>query len=191
MADQDAVPEWKKQAFRMQETALVSYLKSLRFGSVLEVGCGYGRILKVIRHNFSARLIGVDLSRDQLRNARAYINDPTVELREQRGQRMEFADAAFDVVLTCNVLLHISPRKLNGVLREIMRVSRDHVVLIEPVKGDNGKFRSTYCWDHDYASRLTSLGVRSLRQQMIPFPADAPQAGHNRLLHWRRYEHHA
>lgn len=67
--------------------------------AVLEMGCGYGRVLEqLIDH---ARLIvGIDTSRDSLRLAHDLIGDSlSCRLHEMDAAAMAFPDASFDVVL--------------------------------------------------------------------------------------------
>ena len=60
----------------LQEQILVEYLrKNISFSTVLEVGCGFGRITKIILSNFPevTEYVAVDLSPDQIENARNYV----------------------------------------------------------------------------------------------------------------------
>lgn len=182
MQDQSELPEWKKQGLRVQEKALVTSLRSLRFGSVLEVGCGYGRILRLIHENFDAVVAGVDLSGDQLRNAVDYLKNQGISLSQQSAGNLGFPDGTFDLVLTCNVLLHVPPRRLDAVLKELLRVSRAHIVLIEPYKGDNRHFRKAYCWEHDYQVHLLRHGAVHVKQQKF-LMQEIPEPGYNRIIH--------
>jgi SAM-dependent methyltransferase len=60
--------------YQMQEAMLIDYLKTIDFHSVLEVGCGFGRITKLLLENFDILdYVAVDMSPDQVWAAREYI----------------------------------------------------------------------------------------------------------------------
>src|SRR5205085_12230128 len=53
-----------------QEDTLLEEFKKLQFDSILEYGCGYGRILKLVEDAFPDKKIeGCDISPDQLKNS--------------------------------------------------------------------------------------------------------------------------
>src|SRR5437660_7231958 len=58
--------------FELQEKILIDYLKdvSSSFSSVLEVGCGFGRITKLLLSHFPniTEYFAIDLSPDQIEN---------------------------------------------------------------------------------------------------------------------------
>jgi len=59
--------------FKIQENALLDYLKTIQFESVLEYGFGFGRITKLLLENFEIKQYKVfDLSQDQIINAKNY-----------------------------------------------------------------------------------------------------------------------
>jgi len=61
----------------LQEGILIDYLKNIpsSFSTVLEVGCGFGRITKLVLSNFPNILeyVAIDLSPDQLENAKEFV----------------------------------------------------------------------------------------------------------------------
>jgi SAM-dependent methyltransferase len=179
MEDQTTLPERKKLGLKKQEEALVEFLKDLRFRNILEVGCGYGRILKLVGDSFDARLVGIDLSRDQLTRVRGYVRGRGVDLSQQIISNLAYADETFDIVFSCNVLLHVPPNKLRRALGEMTRVSKRHIVLMEPYKGDNADFRRSFCWDHDYAAYFSKLEIASIEQRKVQME----EKGFNRIIH--------
>ncbi|MGH9998111.1 MAG: class I SAM-dependent methyltransferase, partial [Nitrososphaeraceae archaeon] len=73
---------------------LLDYLKSIipPFKSVLELGCGFGRITKLILSNFPDIQVytAVDLSPHQIQNAREYLISATSNNVISDGISLEF-----------------------------------------------------------------------------------------------------
>jgi SAM-dependent methyltransferase len=95
--------------------------------SVLDVGCGTGRLRAVIAA-LGARWSGVDASRDML----AAAGGESGGARRLQGDlaALPFADGAFDAVVCCRVLHHLhDERELQLAARELVRVARSAVVL--------------------------------------------------------------
>ena len=69
----------KRRRFRRQEKVLLKALRTLSFESVLEVGCGFGRITKLVLDDFPniRRYKGIDLSPEQIESCQHYI--PSLE----------------------------------------------------------------------------------------------------------------
>jgi 2-polyprenyl-6-hydroxyphenyl methylase/3-demethylubiquinone-9 3-methyltransferase len=85
---------------RSLEAELSFVLKHVRpDDSVLELGCGYGRVLE--RLLGQARLVtGVDTSAESLDLARRHLgDDPALRLLEMDAIEMKFGDREFDVVI--------------------------------------------------------------------------------------------
>jgi SAM-dependent methyltransferase len=96
-----------------------------RPGSILEVGCGYGKQLKALRDLVDVPLVGLDFSPSQLATARGYLDGlGRIELVQGSGATLPFADGAFDLVLTSAVILHNPPAVAQRMRREVLRVAR-------------------------------------------------------------------
>ena len=128
----DAHSEETRRAVRRQEAEFLEALRPLEFDSVLEVGCGFGRILRLVADEFApGRVAGVDVSRHQLRKARALLKSRKPELCEAditRGLPF-WEDGTFDLVFTSEVLMHLPEPE--PIVREMARVSRRYVVHLE------------------------------------------------------------
>jgi SAM-dependent methyltransferase len=60
--------------YQIQERMLIDYLKTIEFHTVLEVGCGFGRITKLLLENFDiSKYMAIDISPDQIWSAKEYI----------------------------------------------------------------------------------------------------------------------
>jgi SAM-dependent methyltransferase len=88
--------------------------------SILDVGCGNGRYLGVLRTRGHRGLVcGADLSEGMLRSARS-VSDGRLLLVD--AQTLPFADDAFDVTLSMHMLYHVPDRRV--AIAELRRVLR-------------------------------------------------------------------
>jgi SAM-dependent methyltransferase len=153
--------------FELQERFLIDYLTSNIFSttnsdskpvklSVLEVGCGFGRITRLILENFGRLILkytAVDMSPDQIRNAKKFVGDqslerqdvPTVDESEsKKDERLEFvvsdiqsltsshvSNLKYDLVLACEVLLHVLPSEIHQVVYQLTEMSNNHIINID------------------------------------------------------------
>jgi len=106
---------------------LAERVAECRPGSVLEIGCGYGKQLMSIRAAVGpdVRLVGVDFSRTQLALAQERLkHDPGITLIHADGQRLPFEDRSFDLILTSAVILHNPPAAADRMRCEAIRAAR-------------------------------------------------------------------
>jgi SAM-dependent methyltransferase len=105
------------------------YLQSLignqQDGSVLDVGCGNGFLTYYLEKVFD-RVVGLDSS-----SAMLEIN-PCQEKVCGSVTALPFDDNSFDIVVESHLLHHLTPETVPVAIREMMRVSKSHVVLYEP-----------------------------------------------------------
>jgi SAM-dependent methyltransferase len=103
---------------------VLQVLDGLHCRSLLDVGGSEGWTAALVRDRFGAEVATVDLSVEACRRARELFD---VDGIAADGWRLPFADAAFDVVLCCEVVEHVEhPVEM---LLELQRVARTAVVL--------------------------------------------------------------
>jgi len=163
---------------RLQEEALMAELIKLNFDSVLEYGCGYGRILRLVENEFKGKKIeGCDISPHQLKNSENLLGkDSTCKLFLVDGKTIPKENSSFDSVYVCNVLQHQTHLIINNVRSEILRVAKKYIVLMEPthtyeeeeadrIKGtDNDKT----CYRHNHTGYFESKGCKILKCEWLP-----------------------
>ena len=142
---------------------LATAIAGLGATSVLEVGCGYGRLLKELRHRLEARLVGCDFSEPQLGTAREYVAPSLIPLvLADATQGLPFKDSTFDVVYTQGSLMHV-PVPLDRAYRsELARVARRYIVHTEDVQDSDNMFA------HDNEGHYKELGHRLVEARPYP-----------------------
>lgn len=130
-----------------QEKALAAILGRLDFTSVLEVGCGFGRIGEVVeRLRPGIDYTGLDISPDQLDGARRRL--PSATLIASPLEDFQ-PDRRWDLVLAVEFLLHVPPDRIEEMVAKLKAMSAGHVVTLDwdtPVKGRI----APHNWRHDY-----------------------------------------
>jgi SAM-dependent methyltransferase len=114
-----------QQARTRRAEWIAERLASYRPSSILEVGCGYGKLLCELRTHLDIPLVGIDFSTTQLDFARRYLRGTVnISLVLGRGERLPFPDQSFDMVVTSAVILHNPPEGAEHIRRELVRVAR-------------------------------------------------------------------
>ena len=143
---------------------LATAIARLGATSVLEVGCGYGRMLKELRQRLDARLLGCDFSEPQLGTARKYLAPAVIPLVLADATRgLPFVDSSFDVVYTQGSLMHV-PAPLDRAYRsELARVARRYIIHTEDIQESDSMFA------HDNEGHYKELGHRLVEARPYPF----------------------
>jgi SAM-dependent methyltransferase len=144
-------------------------IASYRPTSVLEVGCGYGKQLRLLRERLDVPIFGVDFSPTQLAMAREYLTGSAgIELALAPGTALPFPDKAFDLVLTSAVILHNPPAIAHRIRMEVMRVAHRWAAHNEDTDVSYNRFGyNTAEW---YAQHGIELA------EVCRIPSDAPSS---------------
>jgi SAM-dependent methyltransferase len=123
--------------FKLQEQMLIDYLKKqVSFSTVLEVGCGFGRITKLLLSNFPeiTEYVAVDLSPEQIENAKKYVlgvdKRTALKFIVSDIQSLEL-DSKYDLVIAPEVLLHILPLEIKNVIARLESWSKRNIINID------------------------------------------------------------
>lgn len=110
---------------RFLHKALVELTVAAPLGNLLDIGCGEGRLLKLLASRAN-RVVGVDIDPAARRLARAELllaGLPNCSLRQGDMYRLPFEDSAFDTVILDDVLA--DARRPTEALQEARRLLRD------------------------------------------------------------------
>jgi SAM-dependent methyltransferase len=174
--EQEAQPERTARA-----EWIADRIASYRPESVLEVGCGYGKLLRALRARLDVPLCGVDFSPTQLARARAYLDGLAgIELVMASGTALPFLDCGFDTVVTSAVILHNPPAAAERMRCEILRVARRFTAHNE----ETGTSYNRY--GYDTAAWYRALGITLLESRPIPTEAAPASTQFCVALPWLR-----
>jgi ubiquinone/menaquinone biosynthesis C-methylase UbiE len=107
--------------------------------SLLEVGCGEGRIINTLQNQYE-KIFGMDISDEALK----HVETPKIK---GRIENIPFPDNSFDIVLCCEVLEHLPSPIYEKALKEIQRVSKKYILISVPNEEDIqiGKIKCPHC----------------------------------------------
>jgi len=120
---------------RLQERTLKAAIQKYKPQSLLEVGCGTGRLFHLYR-TIPARKVGVDLNPIQLAHAKNRAVKYHVELREMSAYDLQFQDDEFDCLVYAEVLLHIPPEGIGKAISESSRVAQRLILVVDSYWND-------------------------------------------------------
>jgi SAM-dependent methyltransferase len=142
--------------YKNQERQLIDILKKIKFESVLEIGCGFGRVTNLILNEFDVdRYVATDISQIQLDNAREHLHRKhivdyiQVDITIPSKLPSKIMNNKFDLVIATEVLMHILPRDIFNVIGTMIYVSNNHVINIDYHEEEDKELRS-HNFKHDY-----------------------------------------
>lgn len=149
--------------FELQESLILDYLKknlasSTPFSTVLEVGCGFGRITKLLLSNFPSirEYLAIDLSPDQIVNAKEFTR-PVIETRKDNPLNFIVSDIQsfqsqrkYDLVIASEVLMHILPSEIEKAMIKLVSMSNHHAVNIDWYEKEKPRKMAPHNFIHEY-----------------------------------------
>ena len=114
-----------------QGRVLANFVGGIKDRQILDVGTGTGRAALLLARA-GARVTAVDASEQMLAIARRRAEEEQLSIRFLAGDvhRLEFADRAFDVVISLRVLMHAEDWRQS--VAELCRVADDLVIIDYP-----------------------------------------------------------
>ena len=118
----DIVNERIKQYLSAEINFVLNHIKKTDI--ILELGCGYGRVLKRLAPN-AAKVFGIDTSKASLNFAREYLTGlNNIELLKMNVKALEFPPQTFDVVLAIQNGISAFKVAPEIVIQESLRVTK-------------------------------------------------------------------
>lgn len=141
-----------------QEGPLLGVLERLDgFGSILEVGCGWGRITKLVHERWpNLPYTAIDLSPERLQSAAEKVSGVEFIRSTIQGFR---ARRKWDLVLSVETLMHVPPAEIQNVVDLLVARSRKYVVTLDWNTDLGGKPVSSHNFLFDYPDLFRPLPV--------------------------------
>ncbi|HET7698168.1 MAG TPA: methyltransferase domain-containing protein [Vicinamibacterales bacterium] len=147
---------------RIRNDMLRAFLAPGAGDLVVDLGCGSGRAL-VWNRDWRAHTVGVDIAPFFAQEARRGADLLLGDLR-----RLPFADGTFTKAYSLDVLEHLSPDALRGMLREAARVlAPGGELFVYTHVRKNARIAVGLRWINALAGRLDRAGVIDLRQEHL------------------------
>jgi SAM-dependent methyltransferase len=145
---------------RLQEEFLIDHLNNIAgsFKSVLELGCGFGRITQLLLTNYNniTEYLAVDISPDQIENAKSLLsstksanNQVKLDFLVSDIQSLRL-DKEYDLVILSEVLLHILPTDIDSIIKKLITLSNKHIINIDWYEDHSPKSQASHNFIHQY-----------------------------------------
>jgi SAM-dependent methyltransferase len=147
---------------KIRNDMLRAFLRPAPGDLVVDLGCGSGRAL-VWNRDLGAEMIGIDISPFFSEDAR---RDVPLLLGDLR--RLPFADGTFTKAWSLDVLEHLSPDALKGMLTEANRVlAPGGTLFVYTHVRKNARVAAGLRWINKLARGLERLGLIDMRQERL------------------------
>jgi len=156
------------QNFQNQEKKLIDFLQSLSFCTVLEFGCGFGRITKLMLENFQIKKYDAfDLSSHQINNAKQLCRDyKNVSFTLSTIQDLKINEK-FDLVLGVECLMHVLPNDINQIMNKLASFANHDMINLDRYE-INPKNQGPTDFSHAYTEIYENIdGVIGVKRHPI------------------------
>ena len=144
----------------LQEEFLITHLNGISgsFKSILELGCGFGRITQLLLTNYSniTEYLAVDISPHQIENAKSLLsstklsnNQVKLDFLVSDIQSLKL-DKEFDLVILSEVLLHILPTEIDSIIKKLIKLSKKHIINIDWYAEHAPRIQARHNFIHQY-----------------------------------------
>lgn len=161
--------KYETAKYRDQEEHLKKLIHDLNFKTMLEIGCGFGRYTKILSNLFDfEKYLAIDLSYEQIENAKKYVNNEKIEFRQSQIQEIKLEDK-FDLVFASEILMHIDFNDIENVIQKLVSFSKNKIISIDWFNENKfGSEKGGYCFIHNYETLFRKYGAKNVKVHKIP-----------------------
>lgn len=132
--------------FAVLQTILARYGAAHQPVSVLDVGCGSGRLFGLYQASGVSNIVGLDISEKAL--ALAAARYPTVPIIQGKVEDLDFPADHFSLTVCNRVLQHIAPNAIAGAVEKLCTISK--LVYVNELTTTDGQREEFFMFRHDY-----------------------------------------
>jgi len=184
---------WSNRDLPNYKRLVTEFLSDISPASILEIGANCGPNLYNLSKKFpAAEIVGTDINEAAVQAGNTFFRTAGMEnvrLIVARAEELsQFRDRHFDLVFSWQVLLLIGPDKIKPVMKELVRVTRTSLVLLEPHIDDDpseGLGIYNHYWLRNYETLVREADdTRRPDVAIRPIPKDmwSPGCGHAAVL---------
>jgi len=146
---------------------IMTYIQPLDFESVYELGVGEGRISEpILESKDITRYDGSDLSNLRINTIRKKLKR-FPQFNVEYGQFQDIhPNRTYDLVLASEVLMHITPEEIKGVIKQMLEMAEKYVINIDYWEPEESKELAKHNFLHDYVKIYSELGYTVLKYEL-------------------------
>ena len=134
---------------------------------ILEIGCNTGANLIRIHEVYpKINLVGLDVSDRCINRAREYL--PQCFFKVGDYHNMPFPEKYVDLVLCDAVLMYSNPDQIEQAMKEIDRVTKKYVIIIDRWSKSERGVRNGHVWMRNYSLILRKMGYSVKKYKIEP-----------------------
>lgn len=143
----------------MVTDTLLELLRTLQFSTVLEYGCGWGFVTKIVLDNFKVDdFVAFDASSHRITNAKIHCKNHSVDFQTSMIEDFK-TDKKFDLVFSVAVLNHVRLEHIKPTIKKLIGFAKKDFVHSNPPFDPNYKIeRTTHSFRHDFKRIYQELG---------------------------------
>lgn len=125
--------------------------------NILEVGSGYGRIYKNLRFDIH---VSTQYSMCDFVESMRYqcLRNTGILPDYWDGMELPYNDDEFDLVISFSVLLHVTPDKIEQIIKEHARIMNQYIFIATYFGGLDRL--APHCFEHDYKGTFEKLNLK-------------------------------
>lgn len=145
--------------------------EEIKVTNILDAGCGFGRIIRILCEFFPfARIYGIDISPDQIDEACSEF--PRVSFWNSSVTESRY-HIPNELTTAVELLMHIGPDEIENAVKYITHSAREFIITVDWWTEDFEDQRladlAGFCWLHDYEELFGAQGFELVREKKISF----------------------
>ena len=166
----------KQEQFQINAGWLIQTLETLEPKSILDVGCGFGRLLPFVvdglKEKLPEKIVGIDFCQKMIEQAEIYLKDfpqkDKIKILMVDARSLPYKDNEFECSFTDTLFTHLKFNDAQKVANEMRRVTSRYIITMERFVFDGEHPEPhVFSWDINKFFRLKVLERRIIGQFVV------------------------